>query len=105
MRYKTITLGLIEAQPELHERLRQQRTLRPTMEQLASELKTSHESWRARLRETRPGSDPAQIAGEALEIAVQELEEALASASRPSEDEPLALEEAMNFIRRHTPPA
>ena len=45
MLYKTIVLELIQEQPALHERLRTSRTLLPTMNSYASELKTSHEAW------------------------------------------------------------
>ena len=75
MQYKTIILELLQQRQELHDQLRKDRTLLPTMERYASELKTSHEAWKERLSELRPGSDPSQIASEAMEMALQELEE------------------------------
>jgi hypothetical protein len=105
MQYKTITLVLIEENPELHERLRQSRTLHSTMEKLAIQLKENHEMWKETLRRSKPNSDPSQIASEALEFACKELEEVLASASPQSETEVLSLDEAMSLLRRHTPPA
>jgi len=77
----------------------------PTMERYAAELKTRHEAWKECLSLAMPGSDPSQIASEALELALKELEDRLPSASRPNDSEPLSLEEAMAFIRRQTPSA
>ena len=105
MQYKTIVLHLLEERPKMHDRLRKNRLLLPTMERLANELKTSHEAWKDTLSQARPGSDASQIASEALEMALKELEDSLPSESPPDEDEPLTLEAAMAFLRRHTPPA
>lgn len=102
MPYKTIVLGLIEQHPELHERLRQNRTMLRAMDLLAIELKESHEALKEQLSRSRPGSDPIPIASAALEIAVKELEEHLASASRLNESETFSLDEAMTHIRRPT---
>jgi hypothetical protein len=102
---KTIALELIEEQPELHERLRSSRTLLSTMDACAIELKASHEAWKDQLGRARPGSDPSQIAPEAMELAVQELRDRLPSASPKDETEPIPLDAAMSSIRRHSPPA
>lgn len=104
MHYKTIALGLIEEQPELYERLRTSKELLPAMETYASELKASHEHWSDQLCQTTPGSNPSQIASEALEMAVQELKDRLASASNAS-DELFSLDDAMITLRRATPTA
>ena len=79
--------------------------LLPTLNHYSSELKTSHEAWKDRLLQAKPGSSPSQIASEALEIALKELEDSLPPASPPDETEPLSLDAAMAFIRRHMPPA
>ena len=101
MNYKTICLGLLEQRPEIYDRLRQQRMLLPALNQLASELKARHHAWKQELKTTRPGSD-SQIASEAMELAVQEMEDRL---SADSEQEALAfLDAAMAWIRP-TPPA
>jgi hypothetical protein len=71
----------------------------------ASELKTSHEAWKEQLSGARPGSESSQIASEALELALKDLEERLPSESPPNDHEPLSLDAAMAFIRRHTPRA
>jgi hypothetical protein len=101
--YKTLVLELLKQRPDLHEQLRQSRTLLPTLERSAIELKTSHETWKERLAEAKPGSDPSQIASQALEMALKEVEDCLPSASL-EETDPLSLAAAMTFLRRHTPP-
>jgi predicted nucleic acid-binding Zn-ribbon protein len=105
MPYKTITLGLIEQQPELYERLRKSRTMLRAMDQLAIELKERHEALKEQLSRSQTGIHPSQIASAALEMAVKELEEQLATASRQSESETFSLDEAMSSISRRTPSA
>jgi hypothetical protein len=105
MHYKTITMELILEQPALYEKLRSSKRLLPAIDDYATLLKASHDAWKEQLSQSRPGSDPIQIASEALEIASKELEERLASASKAGEGEPLSLDAAMNFIRRLTPTA
>ncbi len=102
--YKTMVLGLLEERPRFHRQLRKNRTLLATLEHYANLLKTHHEAWKDQLAQARPGSDPSQIAGEALEIALKELEDSLPNESPPDDSEPFSLDAAMAFIRRHTPP-
>jgi hypothetical protein len=102
MQYKTIIHEMLQQRPQLHSQLRKDRKLLPAMEIYARELKTSHQGWKEVLMGLRPGSDPTQIASEALEIALKELEDRLPAASPESENEALSLDEAMAFIRRHT---
>ena len=104
MQYKTIIHELLQQRPQMHEQLRKERKLLTTLEIYARELKTSHEGWKELLSQMRPGSDPSQIASEALEIALKELEDRLPSASRQNESEPLVLDAAMLFLCRRTPP-
>ena len=94
--YKTICLHLLEDRPQLHEQLRQTRTLLPTLDRLAGELKASHEAWMDRLSQT--GSSE-QISSEALELALKELVDSLPSESPPDEEE-FPLDAAMAFISR-----
>ena len=101
MQYKTIVLQLLEQRPQMHQQLRKNRKLLSTMELYAKELKTSHAAWKELLSGLRPDSDPSQIAGEALEIALKELEDRLPSDS-PRNEQSLFLDAAMLFIRRHT---
>ncbi len=102
MQYKTIVLELLKERTELHEQLRKDRKLLPALEFYSKELKTSHEAWKETLSQTNPGSDPSQIASEAMEIAIKELEDRLPSASHPVGNEPLSLDAAMAFILGHT---
>lgn len=105
MQYKTIVLELLQQQPQMHDRLRESRTLLSTLERLAAELKDSHESWMSWVAQASPGSSEGQIKSEALEIALMELKDLLHSASSPDGESPLSLDGAMAFLRRHSPPA
>jgi hypothetical protein len=100
MNYKTIILELPQQRPQIHNQLRKDRKLLSTTELYARELKTGHEAWKDLLLGLRPQSDPSQIASEALEIALKELEDRLPSAS--PQTEALFLDAAMLFIRRPT---
>ena len=102
MQYKTIVLELLQQRPEIHEQLRLSRSLLPTLETWAKELRTSHESWKETLSQAKPGSDPDQIASEALEMALKELEDRLPSELRRDDHESLSLDAAMAHLRRHT---
>ena len=73
------------------------------METCAVELKASHETWKETLAQANPGSDPAQISSEAMEIAIKELEDRLPSVSAQDEMEPLSLDKAMAFVLTHSP--
>lgn len=105
MHYKHICLQMIQARPEMYDQLLSSRTLLPTLNSYAAQLRTSHLDWKELLTQARPGSSENQIASEALEIALKELEDSLPPALRRDEEEHLSLDAAMAFIRRHTPPA
>jgi hypothetical protein len=98
MQYKTITLELIQEQPELYEQLRSSKRLLPAIDDYAKLLKDRHESWKDRLCQANPGSDPRQIASEAMELAIQDLQRRLPCASPAAEVEPLSLDAAMNYL-------
>jgi hypothetical protein len=102
MQYKTIALELIREQPALYEQLRSSKRLLPAIDTYALELKDSHEAWKDQLGQANPASDPRQIASEAMELAIQDLQHRLPSASPVDEAEPLSLDAAMNFLR-HSP--
>jgi hypothetical protein len=105
MQYKTLVLQLLRQRRELHNQLKASRTLLQEVDRYALELKAGHEAWQANLSQARPDSDPSQIASEALEMALKELEERL-PAPHPEEDsEALSLEGAIAFIRDRTPTA
>jgi hypothetical protein len=95
MQYKSIVLEMLKDRNDLHEELRLTRRLLPTMERCARELRASHEQWQETLSAQQPDSDPAQIASEALELALKELEDRLPSVSNQAGDDPLSLDQAM----------
>ena len=106
MFYQTICQHLLEERKDMYEQLRSRRLLLTTLERLSSELKSNHEAWKERLSQKRPGSSASQIASEALEIALKELEDSLPPASPPDESEAHSfLDAAMAFLHRHTPAA
>lgn len=105
MQYKTIIYELLQQRPQMQEQLRKERKLLTALENYAKDLKTSHEGWKQLLSQMRPASDPSQIASEALEIAVKEMEDRLPSESPQNESEALFLDAAMLFLRRPTPRA
>ncbi|HQU44265.1 MAG TPA: hypothetical protein PK867_15700 [Pirellulales bacterium] len=102
MQYKTIVHELLQQQTQLHENLRLKRRLLPAIEAYAKELKASHEEWKETLSQARPGSDPIQIASEAMEMAVQEMEDRLQSESQVGDQEALSLDAAMAFLKGPT---
>ncbi len=78
MLYKTIVLELLEQRPRLYGQLRKDRKLLATLEIYATQLKERHEDWKVMLlQRTWPRSTPTQIASEALEMAIEELEDRL----------------------------
>ena len=101
MTYKTICMELLEQRPEIYDRLRKSRTLLPTLNRMTGELKARHQTWKQELQATRPGSD-SQIADEAMELAVQEMEDRL---SADSGEEALDFLDAAMAWLRPTPPA
>ena len=105
MQYKTIVLHCLEDRPNLHEQLRCSQQLLPTLEHMAIELKTSHEVWKVQLAQARPGSDPSQIASEAMEFALKELEERLPAELPPEDNHLISLDAAKAYLRALTPPA
>ena len=105
MHYKTIALELLRQYPETYQKLRRSKSVLPALDRYASDLKASHEEWTAQLLGSNPGSNPVQIGSEALEIAIHELKERFRSDSPPSEADGFPLDDAMNFLRRHTPTA
>ena len=101
MQYKTIIHEMLQERPRLRDQLRKSRKLLPTLELYAKELKTSHEAWKEMLIQLRPESDPNQIASEALEMALKEIEDHLPNDSAEATD-PQVLDAAMLFLRHHT---
>ena len=102
MQYKTIILEMLEQRPKMHQELRQSRKLLPTLEFHASELRDSHEDWKDRILQAKPESDLSQIASEAMELALKDMEDRLPSESNQDESETLSLDQAMAHISRPT---
>jgi FtsZ-binding cell division protein ZapB len=98
MQYKTIVLEMLKERTALHEQLRQTHRLLPAMETYAKQLKASHQSWMETLSAARPGSDPAQISSEAMELALRELEDRLPPVSPQDESGLPTLEEATAYL-------
>lgn len=101
MQYMTICLRMIQDRPGLYDQLLTNRTLMPTLEHYAADLKGRHEHWMEQLSQARPSGSPTQIASEATEIALKELEDSLPPAFPQDEEEVLSLDGAMAFITRH----
>jgi hypothetical protein len=85
MVYKTMVLERLRSAPALYRQLRTTRTLMAALEQYAAELKAAHEYWKVQLRETAPSMDPISRTNAALELALAEWEERLASKASPPE--------------------
>lgn len=102
MQYKTIILELLQQRPQMHDQLRKDRKLLTALEIYAKELKTSHETWMEQLFQVKPQSDRSQIASEAMELALKELEDRLSTASPRDDQEALSLDEALASIRNPT---
>src|SRR5262249_26518624 len=94
----TIVLELIQKRPTYHRRLCGLRLMLPTLDQLARELKSNHEDWKKTLTEVTPGRDPFWIASDALERAIQELQDRLPSESTETEDAPRTPHAARAFL-------
>jgi len=90
--------------PEIAEPLQHNRTMLSTLDFYSDLLKTRHKAWKEQLATARPESEEGQIANEALEIALKEMEDRLSLGSPGDDDQPLSLDAAMAFLKRHTPP-
>lgn len=84
MRYKTLTLELLEARPALYDRLRAGRTLLATLDRQAADLKGRHETLTAAMTGRPHGIDPLSARSAALEIALAELQSRIADADSPT---------------------
>jgi hypothetical protein len=102
MQYKTIIHEMLQQRPQMHDQLRKSRKLLPTLERYARELKTNHQAWKEMLGQMRPDSNQSQIASEALEMALKEMEDRLPSALSQDGNEPQVLDAAMLFLRHPT---
>lgn len=102
MQYKTMVLGLLQQHPEIYHHLRSQHLLLPALEVYAMALRTNHEAWKDRLMQANPGSNQSQIASEALEVVLKELETCLHAKLPSGESELHSIEAAMALISGRT---
>jgi hypothetical protein len=92
--------------PALHEQLRANRTLLAALDSYATELKNRHAYWTTEFRLVNPQHDPAQIASIALEMAMDDIQEALRCDSpSPQAVNIFFLGAAIASISRPTPSA
>jgi hypothetical protein len=103
MHYKTILMGLLERYPEIQNELRAKRLLLKTLNTYARELRNSHRAWKVCLSRIWPDKSESEIASEALELALREMERSFLAKTQPGESGPLSLEDAMAFIRGCNP--
>jgi hypothetical protein len=101
MQYKTIILQLLQDRPTLNHRLRESRQLLAAVNHCSTSLKKRHEELMETLARKSPGRDPGQLASEALEIALEELENRL-PVEPPHPDQELSLDAAMAFVLGHS---
>jgi len=99
MPYKSIILEILQERPILHEQLRSNSELHSTMNRLAIQLREIHLREIERLRDLRPNSAQVQLRGEAMEIALQAIQEILPPEESRTEDE-LSLDGAMAFLKQ-----
>ncbi len=102
MQYKTIVLQLLKDNSQIYDQLLRQKQVSAVMEHYAQELRTLHLAWKETLTQAIPNSDSSQIASEAMERALKDLQDHLPLGTPLDDQEPLSLDQAMAFIRRHT---
>lgn len=103
MQYKTIVLELLEQNQPLYHHLRRCRTLLATVERAATELRTSHREWTARLTEAGRGGTDEQLSAEALELALTDLTERLQPESAAPDTAGPSPAGAMAYLRARSP--
>ena len=86
----------------MYERLLSSKRLLTAMDAYATELKASHEAWKNLLDQAHPGSDPRQIASEAMELAVRTSRTVYPPRHRWTQRNRLSLDELMNHFREES---
>jgi hypothetical protein len=98
--YKTLTLQLLRHYPQIYNHLKKTRKVPQTLDHYSKELKLSHEGWKDSLSESKPGSNPIQIAAEAMELALHDLKDRLqADLPLDGSESLLSLDAAISFLR------
>lgn len=105
MQYKTMVLELLRQRPEAYDQLQRRRILLQVLNLCASDLKGRHEVWKAQLALAKLGASKAQLASEALEMALKEIESRLPSSLPLNEGDQISLDQVMAYIWGDRPPA
>jgi len=102
MLYKTIVLELLQLEEEIYSILLRHRTLMPTLDRYAMELKNIHDTWINRLTRQSPAGDPTLLSSEALELAIRDVQNRLRIEYLSDQDETTFLDGAMATMRAHS---
>ena len=86
MLYKTIILQMLEDRPAIYSQLKAERKSLATIEALAQELKANQQAILTDLQQASPLTDEQQLASQAMELALADLEAALDNRSSPNPD-------------------
>jgi hypothetical protein len=68
-------MELLQQAPKNYHQLRSKKKLLAAVETYARHLKSRHDAWKTCLSQRKPDSDPSQVASEALEIALKEIDD------------------------------
>ena len=79
MHYMTISLSLVEQNPDLYARWQQQRIALAMLHQLARRLRETHLQILAELQEHQPQAGFSELSSVAMETATRQLQEELAT--------------------------
>ncbi len=104
MRYQSILLELLIANPELYERLKANRDVLATVKRWAREFEARHQEEQAALRERFPSEDYRVIANRALELALPEFAERISSGDSAGDAAPFERDAALAALAKATPP-
>ena len=103
MPYKTIILSLLEQHPVIYQALKSNGTLLTALDSYAQTLQERHDYWAAQLSGKQPQGSAQTLRSQAMELAIRDVRESLPTEAE--ETEPVDLDAAMSYLRRHTPPA
>jgi hypothetical protein len=85
MLYKTIVLELLQQVEEIYSLLLRRRTMMPTLDRYAVELKDIHQAWIDRLTRQSPAGDTTLLGSEALELAIRDVQNRLRIEFQPDD--------------------
>lgn len=105
MTYQTMILELMMQRPRTLKELRSNRVLFPAIELYAKQLRQIHQSWKRHLFQNSLECCEEQIASEALEFALMEVQELFPTEPSDEVGIPFSLASLMAFLRAQTPTA